>query len=263
MGTDILKTIVDKKRIHVDRARREMSGPRLMERIQKKGRPHRLYKSLADRSDSNVHIIAEVKRASPSKGVIRADLDAKTYAMKYESGGASAISVLTDTPFFKGSIEDLKAVKQTVSIPVLRKDFIISSYQIYESAYIGADAVLLITRILTPDQIRNYIQLCDELGLDALVETHSEAEIETATRAGARLLGINNRNLNSFETSIETSVRLAGLLGADQTCIAESGIKSRQDIDRLRASGISNFLIGESLVRAPDPAVFLRELIEA
>jgi indole-3-glycerol phosphate synthase len=183
------------------------------------------------------------------------------YASDYELGGASALSVLTDSRYFKGSIEDLKKARKTTLLPVLRKDFLISSYQIYESSVIGADAVLLIVRILSRQQLKDYIDLCTEIGMDVLVETHSREDIEAATMAGAKLIGINNRNLSSFKTDVETSARLASLLTQDQVAVAESGIKGRRDIEKLRDAGIWNFLIGESLVRAPDARTFLQTLL--
>ena len=177
-------------------------------------------------------------------------------------GGASALSVLTDEPFFHGSLADLDAVRSQVKgLPLLRKDFLIDPYQIWEARCHGADAVLLIVRILSSQQLKDYINLCKEIGMDVLVETHSREEVETATAAGAKLIGINNRNLSSFKTDVETAVRLASLLSLDQIAVAESGIQSREDIEKLMDAGIRNFLIGESLVKAPDAKAFLRTLL--
>jgi len=183
---------------------------------------------LAQPGPSGANIIAEIKRASPSKGVICADLNPVTYATDYERGGAAALSVLTDQTHFKGSTQDLKSARQSTSLPVLRKDFLISSYQIYESAVMGADALLLIVRILDPQQLKDYLDLCKDLHMDALVEIHSEKDIETAILAGAKLIGINNRNLRSFETDIHTSIRMKSLLDPDQVAVAASGIRSRK-----------------------------------
>jgi indole-3-glycerol phosphate synthase len=209
---------------------------------------------------TGVNIIAEIKRASPSKGLIRPDLDPAQFASAYEKGGAAAISVLTDQPGFRGTFDDLVKVRQSVSLPVLRKDFLISSYQLYESLALGADAVLLIVRILAPAQFKDYLSLCGELGLAVLVEVHSAKEIEIATRAGAKLIGINNRNLSSFQTSIETAADLVPLLEDDQVAVAESGIHCREDVCTLIQAGIFNFLIGESLVRSENPEEFLAVL---
>lgn len=207
------------------------------------------------------NIIAEIKRASPSKGVICPDLNPARYASQYEQGGAAALSVLTDTPYFQGSFEDFKAAREAAGLPMIRKDFLISSYQIYESSVLEADAVLLIVRILSAEQLRDYLSLCAELELDALVEVHSEEDIEAASRAGAKLIGINNRNLSSFETNIETAINMVSLLEPGQIPVAESGIRGPEDVQKLRQAGIRNFLIGESLVRASDPRAFLKSLI--
>ncbi|MCK5219098.1 indole-3-glycerol-phosphate synthase, partial [bacterium] len=174
--------------------------------------------------------------------------------------GAAAMSVLTDGPGFQGCLEDLIQARKSVALPVLRKDFILSSYQLYESVMAGADAVLLIVRILSQEQLHDYLTLCQALLVDALVEVHSEEEIETATRAGARLIGINNRNLRSFKTDIAIAENLARQLEPDQVAVAESGIRTREDIRRLVQSGIWNFLIGESLVRSKSPKHFIEYL---
>jgi len=209
---------------------------------------------------SGVNIIAEIKRASPSKGPICPDLDPAKYAGMYERGGATALSVLTDQAFFKGSLEDLKTARGACALPVLRKEFIISSYQIYESAVAGADAVLLIVRVLAARQLSDYLALCRQLSLDALVEVHGPGDLETATATGARLIGINNRNLTSFDTDIGNAICLASRFNQDQVPVAASGITGRSDIEKNLAVGIFNFLIGESLVKSAEPATFLQSL---
>jgi indole-3-glycerol phosphate synthase len=219
------------------------------------------FKRLERPGPGGANIIAEIKRASPSKGPIRPDLNAADYARAYEKGGAACLSVLTDRDHFMGTEEDLIQARMATTLPVLRKDFTISSYQIYESAAIGADAVLLIVRILSRNQLRSYLTLCGELQLDALVEVHTLQDVETALWAEAKLIGINNRNLNTFETNTETAVQVAEQLSKDQIPVAASGIKTREDISRARKAGIHNFLIGESLVRATDPAAFLYALL--
>jgi indole-3-glycerol phosphate synthase len=260
METDILKKIVQCKKEEIAAAKRHFPENRLREQAAGSQKKRPFLKKLRQPGLSGVNIIAEIKRASPSKGLIRPDLDAARYAVEYEKGGAAALSVLTDQKYFRGSAEDLRKAREAASIPVLRKDFLISSYQLYESSVWGADAVLLIVKILSRNQLCDYLNLCHELEMDALVEIHSKKELEDATRAGARLIGINNRNLSSFETDIETAIQMASFLEAHQVAVAESGIRDRNDIERTKNSGIWNFLIGESLVRAENPATFLRSL---
>ncbi len=257
---DILDRIVQSKQAEVAAAAAALPESQLRARAAGRSDIRPFFEALAESPSGSPNIIAEIKRASPSKGVICADLDAAAQARAYAAGGAAALSVLTDGPYFKGSMADLLAARGAMDLPVLRKDFTLSAYQIYEAAAMGADAVLLIVRILAPSQLRDFLALADELGLAALVETHSPADMQTALACGARLVGINNRNLKTFETSLETTVRMAAQLGPGQRAVAESGIRSRADIERLQAAGIHNFLVGESLVRAPDPAARLRSL---
>ncbi|MEJ2657579.1 MAG: indole-3-glycerol phosphate synthase TrpC [Desulfobacterales bacterium] len=260
MEKDFLSKIVEDKRKEIAAAKQRMPESLLREKAfaPRKRRP--FFKKLEHPGPFGVNIIAEIKRSSPSKGDILLNLDPAVYAVEYESGGAAALSVLTDGPHFKGDPEDLKIARETTMLPVLRKDFLISAYQIFESAVMGADAVLLIVRILSLEQLKGYLSLCNELELDALVEVHSEADIEKAVLANARLIGINNRNLKSFETDIETAIRMKSLLYNDQVAVAASGIRTRKDIDLIINSGIWNFLIGESLVRAKHPRKFLESL---
>lgn len=211
---------------------------------------------------TGANIIAEIKRASPSKGSFCTDLDPESLARSYESGGASCLSVLTDRQFFQGSPEDLIAARNATRLPVLRKDFLIAPCQIYESCFLGADAVLLIARILSETQLRELLTLTHSLGMDALVEVHSEPDVTAAIRSGAILIGINNRNLQTFHTDIATSTQLVSQLAPDQIPVAASGIQNRQDIERLLKCGIFNFLIGESLVRSSDPAGAVARLFD-
>lgn len=208
-----------------------------------------------------VNIIAEVKRASPSRGDICAGLDAAQCARDYEQGGAAAVSVLTDGPYFKGSLQDLRQVRRNVLLPVLRKEFIISTYQIYEARAAGADAVLLIVRILSAAQLKEFMDLTHRLGMGALVEINSREEYAVAHDAGSRLIGINNRNLATFDTDVNTAMGLAQVLQPGETAVAASGIGGRADIENNLKQGIFNFLIGESLVRASDRIAFLKTLI--
>lgn len=260
---DILDKIVEQKKSTVASAAQKIPESRLRaEAFALAGRRTRpFFESLATPGEFGVNVISEIKRASPSKGPIRLDLDPAFYARAYEEGGARALSVLTDEPFFKGSLEDLKTARAVCSLPVLRKEFIISTYQLYETVLAGADAVLLIVRILDRVQLRDYLQLCLELRLDPLVEIYSAPELEDASWAGARLIGINNRNLRSFETSTDNAINLGGMLDEDQIAVAASGIQGRDDILQAKAAGIFNFLIGESLVRSEHPDRFLKELL--
>jgi indole-3-glycerol phosphate synthase len=260
MAADILNQIVTHKKQEVAAARQLRSEASLRDDIAFLPEKRAFFKQLSKRHPQGVNIIAEIKRASPSKGLIRPDLDPAVYALEYEKGGAAALSVLTDQHFFKGSAQDLKTARRQTSLPVLRKDFIVSAYQIYETAAIGADAMLLIAAILSEQQLQDYLALCLDLKLDALVEIHTEDEYLKATRAGANLIGINNRNLKTFHTDIGTSISLASRLSEDQVGVAESGIRTAADIDAIRRAGIGNFLIGESLVRADRPRLFLQAL---
>ena len=261
MGTDFLKKIVEHKKKEILAARQRVPERQLREKAAGEREKRPFFTSLAKESRPGINIIAEIKRASPSKGEIRPDLDPAFYAAQYEQGGAAALSVLTDQVFFKGSFEDFKRARQAVSLPMLRKDFLISSYQIYESAVLEADAVLLIARILSKQQLKDFLSLCQELDLDSLVEVHSDKDLENATLAGAALIGINNRNLSSFETDINIATRMVSQLEPFQTAVAASGIHSKEDIQLNLTCGITNFLIGESLVRADDPAGFLASLM--
>ncbi len=260
MIKNILSKIVEDKKQEIAAAKQHIPESFLREKAfaPRKRRP--FLKKLEHPGPFGVNIIAEIKRASPSKGDIRPNLNPAVYADEYEKGGAAALSVLTDQPYFKGGPEDLKIARETTTLPVLRKDFLISAYQIFESAVMKADAVLLIVRILDQEQLKDYLSLCNELKLDALVEVHSEADIEKAGLAGARLIGINNRNLQSFETDIEIAIRMKSLLNNDQIAVAASGIRTRKDIEKIKDSEIWNFLIGESLVRAEHPRDFLESL---
>jgi indole-3-glycerol phosphate synthase len=263
MQNDFLSKILDQKTREVEAARRTVPEGRLRAELRKprEGEPRSFFEKLSTPGRFGVNIIAEIKRGSPSKGAIRPDLDPAAYARHYEDGGACAISVLTDKTFFMGGPEDLQRARAASSLPVLRKDFIVSTYQVYESAAMGADAVLLIVRALSPVFLKACLDLCRDLKLDALVEVHSRSELEEATRAGAGLIGINNRDLTTFKTDISTSIELARHLEPGQVAVAESGIHERAQIEQLLEAGIWNFLIGESLVRAPEPQGVLAELL--
>ncbi len=262
MTADILEQIVEHKKHEILAAAKKTPVEKLRD-LAGTGTGRRSFYNALARPAGQVRIIAEIKRASPSKGDIAADLDPAALAAAYEYGGAAALSVLTDNPFFKGSLADLIAARSACNLPVLRKDFLISEYQIYEAAAAGADAVLLIVRILPENRLSELLALSAELCMDCLVEVHSESDLKTAIKVNAALIGINNRNLASFDTDIKTAMTLSEKLGQDQIAVAASGIASRKDIERNLEAGISRFLIGESLVRSDDPAGFLNQLISA
>jgi len=258
----ILNKIVADKQEEVAQARRRVPLEHLQDSIAATPWvPRGFYRNLMTPGPAGVNIIAEVKRASPSKGPICADLEAAACAREYERGGAAAISVLTDGPYFKGSLADLRQVRGAAALPVLRKEFIISRYQVFESRAAGADAILLIARILEPAHLATLLALTHELGMDALVEIHSAEDYTAAHNAGAKLIGINNRNLATFDTDIRTALNLAARLQPGQVPVAASGIRSRADIEDNLKGGIFNFLIGESLVKAKDRAAMLNALI--
>jgi indole-3-glycerol phosphate synthase len=202
-----------------------------------------------------------VKRASPSRGRIRDDFDPVAIATAYERAGAAAISVLTDERFFEGSLAYLEAIRARVAVPVLRKDFLFEPYHLYEARASGADAFLLIAAMLTAEHLRELVALGAELGMTALVEVHTPEQVERASGAGVRVWGINNRDLDTFETRLETGFELLKLLPRDAIVVIESGLRTRDDLARFEAAGTRAFLIGETLMRAPDPGAALRELL--
>ena len=206
-------------------------------------------------------IIAEVKKASPSKGVIRADFAPLSLAQTYAAQGAAAISVLTERRFFQGSLDYLRLIREHVALPLLRKDFLFDPYQVYEARAFGASAILLIVAILSDGQLAELSALARTLGLDCLVEVHDEAELERALACGVQLLGINNRDLRTFHTTIETSERLVRLVPPGVTVVSESGLSQSEQLSRLETQGVRAFLIGETFMAAPDPGVPLRALL--
>jgi len=211
---------------------------------------------------NEVRLIAEVKKASPSKGLICPDLDPVRLVKTYADNGAAAISVLTESRYFQGSLEHLAAIrKELEKIPLLRKDFIFDPYQVYESRTYGADALLLIVSILSNEQLKELLSLSHRLGMQCLVEVHNEAELESALLSGARIIGINNRNLGSFAVDLSTTKRLRPLVPPDRIVVSESGIRNRADVQSLREWGVDAVLVGEALVTASDVAAKMRELL--
>ena len=211
-------------------------------------------------SGEDIAIIAEVKKASPSKGVIAEDFDYLAIAKEYESAGASAISVLTEPYFFMGSDDYLKEISENVSIPVLRKDFIIDEYMIWEAKALGASAILLIVSILDIVQLKKYLDLAHDLGLSAIVEAHDSDEIMRALTVGAEIIGVNNRNLNDFTVDIENSISLRRCVSGDVIFISESGIKTKEDVRRLKENNVDAVLIGETLMKSDDKKAMISEL---
>jgi indole-3-glycerol phosphate synthase len=205
-------------------------------------------------------IIAEIKQASPSKGVFTVNFDPAVIAKLYSAGGAAALSVLTDEEFFQGELADLECARAAVSIPVLRKDFTIDEVHVIEAAAHGTDAILLIAAILDVAQMRGFRELAAEYGMAALVEVHDDRDLDAALDSGADIVGVNNRNLHTFEVTLDTSLRLVEKIPAEVVKVAESGIHSRADVQRLSAAGFHAFLVGEHLMKSADPAAALREL---
>lgn len=261
--TNFLQEIIKHKRARLQYARTRGPLEILRSRaskVRRESQPHRLRRSLE--ADGRIKIIAEIKRTSPSKGVIKENVKPVAVARGYKRGGAVAISVLTEEDYFRGSLDDLRAVRNAVSLPILRKDFIIDEYQIYETAEAGADALLLIVAALDNEQLSRFRHITEEeLDMDALVEVHTVDEMRRAERCGATFIGVNNRDLRTFEVSLNVSTNLAREASADTLLVSESGLRSGDDLRRLQAVGYSGFLIGEALMRADDPAEVLRTLI--
>lgn len=257
-----LSDILARKAQEVEAGRRRLPERELRARMASAPPPRDFAGALSLRGGP-VRIVAEVKRRSPSAGAIAAALDAPAQAARYAEAGAACISVLTDGPGFGGSLADLAAVRARVSLPLLRKDFVLDRYQLLEARAAGADAALLIAAALPGDRLPPLLDACGELGLAALVEVHDRAELEAALAAGASLLGVNNRDLRTFEVDLARSEELLPLVPAGARGVAESGVRTPADARRLRAAGAANLLVGEALVRAEDPGKLLREMMDA
>jgi indole-3-glycerol phosphate synthase len=260
---DVLKKIVDHKRGEVAGMKREVPLGELLSRLaEREDHPRGFEAALLDgRACGLTPIIAEVKKGSPSKGVIRADFDPLEIARIYRDNGASCLSVLTDQHFFLGELSYLTLIREEVSLPLLRKDFIFDPYQIYQARAAGADAVLLIAAMLELSKLRDFVAIARDLSLDVLLEVHDEGELEGALQTDCSMIGINNRNLRSFVVDISTSERLAALIPAGRTVVAESGLTCREEIVGLQGKGVHAFLIGESLMREEDIGAKLRGLL--
>lgn len=251
-----LEEILELKKTRVEAAKAK--GNRQKAKIE---RPSHLLRAALN--DANkIHIIAEIKRASPSKGIINDKIDVAEVAQMYECGGATAISVLTEEDKFCGSLDDLELARSVVEIPILRKDFIYDEFQIHEAKAVGADVILLIVAMLDDDKLLQLRQLAeDELGLDALVEVHTREELDRAVKIGAKIIGVNNRDLHSFKVSLDVSRELIKFAPKDALMIAESGLVSREDILELKSLGYRGFLIGETLMRSGNAEIELQKLI--
>jgi indole-3-glycerol phosphate synthase len=258
---DILARIIAAKRREVEEARRRVPIPRLREAAQHAGPPRGFEGALRRKvSAREPAVIAEIKRASPSKGLIRADFDPARIARTYEANGAACLSVLTDREFFGGSADDLRAARAACSLPVLRKDFIVDEYQLHESRAWGADCILLIVAALAQADLESLERTALDLGMDVLVECHDATELEAALRLRTALIGVNNRDLRTFETHLETTLALMDRVPPERLLVTESGISSPADVERLRASKVSAYLVGSALMAAEDPGKELSRL---
>jgi indole-3-glycerol phosphate synthase len=255
----ILDEILERKREEVAASKKRLAPERLAERARSLAEPTRGFRRAL--LAPGPHVIAELKRRSPSKGEIRANFDPVMIARSYEAGGAAALSVLTDEHFFGGSLAVLEQVREATALPLLRKDFVVDGYQIDEARVAGADAVLLIVAALLPERLAALHEQALGLGLDVLVEVHDEAELDVAKGVGATLVGINNRDLRSFETDLAVTERLAPRVAEGAVVVAESGIAEPAHVARLGRAGASAFLVGESLMREVDPGLALRRLL--
>ncbi len=258
----ILDKILEDKRQEVERLKKEMPLSQLEERIAQQAAPLNLSGALMG---DELSLIAEVKKASPSKGILNADLDPVQTAVTYADNGAALVSVLTESKHFLGSIDYLAAIKkalQSKGVPVLRKDFIFDLYQVHEARAYGADAILLIVAALEPERLRELLAVAQSLWVQCLVEVHDEAELQTALDAEAEVIGINNRDLRTFYTTLEVTERLAPLIPQGKIIVSESGIETRDDMQRLRKLGVNAVLIGETLVKAKDVGAKVREFTD-
>lgn len=259
---DVLTRIIDAKREQIARSKQEVPAARLREQLGTAPEPRGFARALAlAAAAGRLALIAEIKRASPSKGLIREDFDPAILARAYADGGATCLSILTDEPFFQGKAADLMAARASVELPVLRKDFIVDPYQVLEARIMGADCLLLIMACLADAQARELAEAAHELGLDVLVEVHDGPELERALEVPADLIGINNRNLKTLAVDLATAEELAPRVPADRILVAESGLESHDHLLRMRRAGARAFLVGKSLMRQADVTATTRSLL--
>ncbi|MBL4581912.1 MAG: indole-3-glycerol phosphate synthase TrpC [Gammaproteobacteria bacterium] len=260
----ILEQIIANKQLEVAAAKATVSQCELEAKFPSIDQARSFSEAMRERVQSGqVAVIAEIKKASPSKGLIREDFQPAQHAIDYEANGASCLSVLTDNKFFKGSNDYLLQARAACGLPVLRKDFMIDTYQIAESKALGADCILLIVAALQPSQLVELANYANEIDIDILVEVHNQSELEQALRLNTDLIGVNNRNLHNFETSLQTTLDLVAQVPANKVLITESGIHSADDVKRMTDAGVFGFLVGESFMRAPSPGAKLKELMFA
>lgn len=257
----ILDKILVSRKKQVELLKEQVTINALSKMIENASYPYYNFRYALEAKEKPINIIAEVKKASPSKGLICEKFEPVTIAKAYEAGGAAAISVLTEPSFFLGKNEYLSEIKTEVKLPLLRKDFIIDEIQIFEAKAIGADGILLITAALSDEQLKMYLKRAESLGLDALVETHDEEEVKRALEAGASIIGVNNRNLRNFEVSLETSERLREYIPSDKVFVSESGVHTKEDVLRLRKIGANALLIGEGVIKSENPTATLKAFI--
>ena len=258
---DILKRILVRKAEEVAERSARLPLAELQARIADASPSRGFADAIASRiARGEPAVIAEIKKASPSKGVIRAEFDPAAIARSYETGGAACLSVLTDVDFFQGSDAYLQQARAACALPVLRKDFVVDAYQLHEARVLGADCVLLIAAALDDGQLSEFAFIADQLGMDVLVEVHDLDELERSLPVPARLLGINNRNLRTFEVSLDNTLALKDMVPADRVLVTESGILVPADVALMRAAGVNAFLVGEAFMRAPDPGSALRQM---
>ncbi|MDE6759626.1 MAG: indole-3-glycerol phosphate synthase TrpC [Lachnospiraceae bacterium] len=260
MAADIIKKIAADKKIQVAQEKKEISYEKLMEMamIAKSSLPDFIFEEVLQKD--GVSFICEVKKASPSKGIISKDFPYMDIAREYERAGADCISVLTESKYFLGNDRYLSDIRKAVKLPIIRKDFIVDTYQIYQAKVIGANAVLLICSLMNVEFLEECIGICNKLGISALVEVHSEDEVQMAIRAGARMIGVNNRNLKDFSVDVHNSIRLRKLVPKEMIFVAESGIRAREDIKALEKEGVNAVLVGESLMQSESKEQKLKEL---
>ena len=254
----ILDRVVEARRVAFQRRQKTVPLPVLKMAVAKNDPPREFGAALVR---DGLNVIAELKKASPSRGVLRADLDPAALALQLEQAGAAALSVLTEEEFFQGTLENLRSARKAVHVPVLRKDFILDEWQVWESRAAGADSLLLIAAVLSDATLRQLLALARELKMEPLVEVHTRNELSRGLDAGARIVGVNNRDLRTFDVRLETSLELIEAIPDECIAVSESGVSSNEDLRRLRAAGFDAFLVGEHLIQSPDPAAALKDLL--
>jgi len=255
----ILSRIIEEKKRVIEESKRARPQKDLMEDVKGICLKSSFKKNIS--RPHHINLIAEIKKASPSRGIIRGDFNPAKIAITYQANGASAISVLTDERFFEGKLEYIKKIKESISLPVLRKDFIIDEYQIYESVAAGADAILLIADLLSESELKGFYTLADSLGLDVLVEVHNEEDLEKAVKTECHIIGVNNRDLHTFKVDLAMTQKMVRLIPQNRIKVSESGIKSYEDVMFLKSLGINAVLIGEAFMEASDIAAKMREIM--